>query len=343
MRTEVWPDADALFRSDPRFLGSDDAYSVPIAEDRTLWLFGDTFVGDGEDQDRRHSTFIRNSIGIQTGNDPNSATIDFHWRTKDKTPDSFFETLPGEWLWPLHGIRIEDDLLLFFMQVRAPRGSGPDDPIQDWREQGPLSFFDVYDWTAFIIRNPDDHPDSWKVESADRAPNPLGIVTGASLLIEGDHLISFGWKDHNVFLSRWPKAEAAGGDLRKMQWWNRDDWSDDADDAASVADEAKTEFTVHRGNDGRYCMVQMRALIGANMAVRYADEPQGPWSPLEKIYDPPEQSMPGVMTYAGKAHPQLSGADLVLTYASNGATADATLDTLDVYFPRFVKAFFEES
>ncbi|MCA1840290.1 MAG: DUF4185 domain-containing protein [Actinomycetota bacterium] len=342
---EPWPEADALFHRDPRFLGSDDAYSVPLGDDRTLWLFGDTFVGDGQQMDRRKSHFIRNSIGIQTGPDPSNANVDFFWRN-DPSPDSFFTTKQGEWLWPLHGARIADTLLLFFMQVRGPHGGVEEgsDPIDDWRDEGALSFFDVYDWEAFVIANPDDPPSKWDIQQAKRPKNPRGLVAGATLLPAEDHLLGYAWKGEDLFLSRWVASEAASGDLRKTEWWTPGGWTLDSNDASPIADEAKTEFTVHRDPaKGKLCMVQMRALIGAHITVRWADEPHGPWSELEKIYEPAEAEMPGVMTYAAKAHPQLTGADLVLTYASNGSDADSTLDNLDIYFPRFVKVSFEES
>ena len=41
---EPWPEADELFRSDPHWLGSDDAYSIDLGDGRVLWLFGDTFI-----------------------------------------------------------------------------------------------------------------------------------------------------------------------------------------------------------------------------------------------------------------------------------------------------------
>ena len=37
-----WPQADALFHRDPRWLGSDAAFSVPLRDGRILWLFNDT-------------------------------------------------------------------------------------------------------------------------------------------------------------------------------------------------------------------------------------------------------------------------------------------------------------
>src|SRR5262245_33415350 len=46
------------------WLGGDGAYSVPLGPSRTLWLFGDTFVGGPEQRDRAGAQFVHNSIAL---------------------------------------------------------------------------------------------------------------------------------------------------------------------------------------------------------------------------------------------------------------------------------------
>ena len=65
-----WPEADALFRKDPRWLGGDGAFSVDLGGERTLWLFGDSFVATSAANERAESKMVRNSIAVQTGRDP---------------------------------------------------------------------------------------------------------------------------------------------------------------------------------------------------------------------------------------------------------------------------------
>jgi hypothetical protein len=54
------------------------------------------------------------------------------------------------------------------------------------------------------------------------------------------------------------------------------------------------------------------------------------------IYRPPESDAPDAFVYAGKSHPELKGADLILTYAANGPDEKVAKD-MNLYFPRFVK------
>lgn len=339
----AWPEADALFHRDPRFLGADDAYSADLGGDRTLWLFGDTFVGDGKSNDRRQAAFIRNSIAVQDGRDPCDCTIDFHWRQTEAGPDSFIDAPEGEWRWPLDAIRTQDGLLMFFMRVRSPIAkktseSTSGDPIDEWRAEGALSFFEVFGWIAFRVLDPDAAPSEWIIEEVAAHDDPSGIVLGAAMLNDGPHLYLYGWRPSHdgVYLARQIADRPFAIDA--IEWWDGEGWSSEAAAAVPVADQAKTEFTVKRGPSGEgFQMVQTRALIGADVALRTAPSPEGPWSGFRKLYEPPEMSMPGVMVYAAKAHPQLTGAPMVLTYASNGADVDATLDNFALYFPRFIR------
>lgn len=340
---EPWPEADLLFQSDPRWLGGDDAYSVDLGSGRTLWLFGDTFVGDGSNPSRRAAAFPRNSIGIQQGTDPSGASIRFYWSEATNAPTSFFDASPTEhWLWPLHGIMIQDRLLLFFMKVRSPSDRALD-AIADWRELGPLGFFDVYDWEAIIVENPGDEPGQWTWNLVVSRPETRGVIIGAALATSGDFLYAYGWRGGDGYLLRWPIDCALASALEVPEWWVGGAWGAKPADAAVVLPDVKTEFTVHFDpQSSQWRQTQVVGPIGDSIASRWADRPEGPWSDLESFFVPEESSRPGVMIYAAKAHPQLSGAGLVLTYASNGRDVEETLDDDSIYFPRFVKVVYEE-
>jgi hypothetical protein len=71
--------------------------------------------------------------------------------------------------------------------------------------------------------------------------------------------------------------------------------------------------------------------------MRAAPALTGPWSAPRMIYRPPEYYRPNVMIYAGKAHPELSGADLVLTYATNSFEFGEVLTDSLSYYPRFIR------
>src|SRR6185369_2181801 len=121
--SEAWPEADRLFHQDVRWLGSDAAYSIPLGPDRILWLFGDSWVAPPGRPHRRDAQMVSNTIGVQQGADPSRATIRFYWgRAANGSPRDFFSSPDGRRLWPSHGIRIGDRLLIFFMCVFPSTG-----------------------------------------------------------------------------------------------------------------------------------------------------------------------------------------------------------------------------
>lgn len=328
-----------IFRRDPRWIGSDDAYSIALSADRILWLFGDTFIA-GAGQERSGARFIRNSIAIQTGTNPSTAAIDFYWRHANDLPDSFFTSEAGVWLWPLHGLMLGDELLLFFMMVRSTRPDAGE--MEAWREEGAVGFFDVFGWRALRVANPSDPPEKWAITEAGESADRLRTILGAGALAEDEHIHLYGWRDmpglRQAYLTRATREQPL--DLNRLEWWDGEGWTPNQEGARVLFDQAATEFTVHR-RGSRLCLIQLVGLEDARFAIRWADRPEGPWTDPEPFFAPEEAGREGVILYAGKAHPELSGADLVLTYASNGTDIDITLGDDRIYYPRFVRMSFE--
>jgi hypothetical protein len=328
-----WPEADALFHQDPRWLGSDCAYSVDLGGGHVLWLFGDTYIATSAAHKRRESKMPRNTIAVQQGYDPSKAEIQFYWNTRNGAPASFFPDADWGWYWPGGGVRLDDQLLLFFMKVRRT-GDG-------------MFGFASFGWAAVAIDNPDASPDRWHLRWLDSPPNKFNVLVGSgSVLRVGDYVHALGVaepaKDHALFIARWPVAAARRGDLSSPEWWEPASarWIAQRDlkqRPAPVFANAQTEFTVH--HDSRlngYIEVQTRGFGGADLAWRSAPAITGPWSALQSFHRPAESALPRVLVYAGKAHPELTGADLVVTYATNAEWA-RVLDDMKLYYPRFLK------
>jgi hypothetical protein len=324
-----WPEADRLFRADPRWLGADAAFSVDLGRGRVLWLFGDSFVASKPGRTRSQSRMARNTIGIQTGYDPSSASIRFYWRSRGS--GSVFADEPPNWLWPAHGARVGDHLLLFFNVVKPSRAPGP------------LGFA-VDGWTALLVSNPDDEPPRWRIRKLAVPSNPWHVIIGIAVVRDQDRLYLWAADEpkHGAYLLRVPAGAASNGDLAGMEWWcgelrgwRRQDHINGRPEP--LFHDAAMEFSVHRDpSSGRYIQVQSVGFGSSDIALRAADRLSGPWSVPRKIYRPPESDGPDPFVYAGKAHPELKGADLVVTYAANGPDRRLFSD-LSIYFPRFVR------
>ncbi|MGA2661274.1 MAG: hypothetical protein ABSH34_27655, partial [Verrucomicrobiota bacterium] len=73
---------------------------MDLGHGRIAWLFADTLIDPSGKHDRHGAAFIRNSIAIQNGYDPASASIRFYWGRKGGGPASFFPETQAEWYWP---------------------------------------------------------------------------------------------------------------------------------------------------------------------------------------------------------------------------------------------------
>jgi hypothetical protein len=159
--TPSFPDQD-------RWLGADDAYSISLNHGRSLWLFGDTFIGEKPDSVRTaKSGFIRNSLGITTCSEK-KCEIEYFWASRNGQPDSFFAAPGTDWYWPLDGFIYDGVLYVALMQMHA-EGSGA------------MGF--AFSGTQMaVIRNYTKPPEEWKIAYQQLNSGPTA-VPGVSIVV----------------------------------------------------------------------------------------------------------------------------------------------------------------
>jgi len=330
----AWREADQLFHRDPHWVGADVASTVDLGGERILWLFGDTWIDPSGTSTRRGARMVSNSVAIQSGTDPTTATMTFYWgRAADGRPDALFPDRGGESLWFGNGVRVGDRLVLFFARTLRNTHSG-------------LGFEHV-GWTAVMVENPDDEPSAWRVRWLETPANPLGILVGfAAVVQQGGYVYALGSqnpvKSHPVFAARWPAEEIRRGNLRQPEWWAGESqgWITNSSEVQRwpLFENGSSELTVHEDHaTGRFLAVQPRGFGPADVVMRGAPSLTGPWSAPQLVYQPSEYYRPNIMIYAAKAHPELTGGDLILTYATNTFEFDEAVADSLVYYPRFVR------
>jgi len=330
----AWREADQLFHRDPHWLGGDVASSVDLGDGRLLWLFGDSWIDPSGGGLRQNGHMVSNSVAVQSGADPSTAAISFYWGSAaDGTPTAMFPDRDGESLWFGNGVRVDDRLVLFFGRTIRNTGTG-------------LGFEHV-GWTAMMVENPDAEPSEWKVRSLETPPNPLGILVGfAGVLQLGEHVYAFGSpnpiKSHPIFAARWPIEQIRRGNLLEPEWWagERLGWVPNSSSTPRwpLFENGAPELTIHFDEPTqRFLGVHTQGFWQEVVTMRASPTLTGPWSAAHTLYQPPEHHQPNAMTYAGKAHPQLSGADLVVTYATNTSKISGHFTNPRSYYPHFVR------
>jgi hypothetical protein len=323
-----WSEADNLFRSDPHWLGGDAAFSTDLGNGRVLWMFGDSFVAKELGATRRQSSFIRNSFAVQTGYDPSHASIKFYTAIRHGKPSELAPSEGANWYWPLHGVRLGDHLLLFYMRMASDKSKDS------------LGFQSV-GWNAFIVNNPDAEPSQWKLRKLDGPETRGKMLVGMSLIRDGENLYAFVLDNakFDAYLLRWPVADAAAGRLSSPLWWCGavEGWQKNAAHRQIVIRDAGTEFSVQRNPRGTgFIHVKSQGFGATTIVLRDAPSLEGPWGEPRQLYRPPESDHPQAFVYGGKSHAELAGADLIITYTANGSDERSATD-MSIYYPRFVR------
>lgn len=207
---EPWPLADDLFRQDHHWLGGDLAATVDLGDDRTLWLFGDSFIATSDARTRREAVVVHSSIAVMTGRDPTTATMDFTWQ-RGAEPKPWLADEGMHWLTPSSGIRLPGGALIIFVVERAPTPVGPM----------------VVGSRAIRVADPSGPPGGWKLETID-LPLPSfapASHVGTCVALDGEALVAISVSYGDARIVRWSLAALAAGQLGDRTWWDGHDWT----------------------------------------------------------------------------------------------------------------------
>jgi Domain of unknown function (DUF4185) len=334
------PAFNRLFDREEGWTGADGAYSVALGEDRTLWLFGDTWIGKIRDGRHVDASLINNSVAVQKGTDPATATVRFYYRhANDGRPESFIRPTDGKcWFWMYDGILAPDGLYLFLIELERAEPSG---------------FRLVGTWLA-QIPNPTDAPTDWHIRLK-RIPwarfSPSGdLFFGSAILEDGgfyyifgiDEVVRNGWHDKFMIVARVPKGHL--WDLDQWRFHGDGKWKPDLGSLTRLCGEMANEYSVsYLERLGQYVAVYTEEGISDFTVARKAPTPYGPWSSPIRLYTCPEAAWgPSIICYAAKGHPSLSSRPdvLIVSYVANSTDFWQMASDAKLYRPRFFQVEF---
>jgi hypothetical protein len=333
------PEWDALFQRESGWIGADGNYSIPLAQDTTLWLFSDTFVGAVRDGKRRDACMINNSIALQCGT---NAPQFFYGTTPDGKPASFIKPQRGpkrDYFWLAHGARTAAGLYFFALRVVTVRTDTP------------FGFKLVDGWLA-QVPNPDAPPPQWRITQTKvpftRISSKGALIFGGAVLREGEFLYIFGGDSrpearqagmpNGLVLARAPADKL--GDFAQWRFLANGNWQKDCRKVTPVFPNLGSEFSVSWLPARKAYAAVYSEGIGGKILVRLARALTGPWSNPIQVYRCPEMDWPSkAFCYAAKAHPHLATApdELLITYAANAWNFWDLFNDPRLYWPRFLR------
>jgi hypothetical protein len=353
-------DWDALFDRTSGWTGADGIYSIPLSgveipsdssNDRTLFLFSDTFIGrvDSNDQ-RKDSRLVNNTYAVLDGNQPDPQQIKFFWGTNQNgQPQAVFvpetpNANPGDWYWLMDGIAVNEKIYIFGLRLKT--GSG-----------GDFNFEVVgVSLLSFILVGADSLQNSQQFDAPLYYKNDTDgweIVLGQAVMSMTErsgnpnpdgYIYIYGPRNKSV-----QKELVAARvlpeyieDFSHYQYWDGTIWSTEISRCAPITSGISQEFSVSPTDDGKFILVFQ---FGDQVGFRLGESPVGPFGFYREIWHCPEvDNDPDIIVYNAKSHRHLSKPDqLLISYNVNTFDFWDAFNDADIYRPRFITLQFNDT
>lgn len=318
-RTEPKQLAAAFGHRGPGWAGADLTSTVALGDGRTLWLFGDTFVGAVTATGARApgTVMVNNSVIVQTG--------DCFRPLLGGTP-----TAPAAWIAPVHA-----DGSWYWPSAAVVDGGRLHVLLMHVVDRGqPIGHTDGMHRAT--LRLPE-----LSLERIVAIPDSGRRNYGMAASYDGRHTYLWGPAQRRgsygraLYVARAPRHRLGRAPLK---YWTGRGWSRDARKArAVIGDDLGHQLTV-RPHDGGWLAVSKRAeFMSDELGGWWAPRPEGPWRSLGALLRVPKDPTPGTFTYMGGAPGSSQRADGRLLVAWNVNTLDAATNLADaaLYGPRF--------
>lgn len=356
VRADDW---SALFRRTSGWTGGDGIFAIPLsgyegpdraADDKTLFVFSDTFIGEVDSAGKRkNATMINNSLAILEGGQPDPSKIRFLWGRNDKgaAASAFLPRTPSTasrtdvWYWLQDGF--SQNGFVYNLPLIVEKNPAGTEGFQ-FKEAG-----------IGLIKIPLDsngEPDLAKAEQRDTPLFHSGsktfyfgcgifVNTKAAGVPEPDDSI-YVYGRNGLYVARVHGEEFE--DFSKWRYWDGTGWNADIAKAASLGlgGPELSVMPIRTGVlKGKYVLVSMG--IGKDLYLRIGSGPAGPFGPRLNFAVAPElDTALRIYTYNAKAHPSLSSnGDWLITYNVNTSDWNRNLADADIYRPRFMKLRFD--
>jgi hypothetical protein len=330
------------FPYDDGWLGGDAAYSIRLSDTKSVWLFGDSFVGNPGQKTRSGSKMVSNTIAVSSCAN-GSWRVRYYWRIRGaKAPQPFFTSGVERFhYWPLDGFYLNGTLYVALAKiVDLPKG-------------GPFGF-EMIGVTLAKVTDPLDVPVHWTVEYLELSDSAVAFP-GVTTIVSGDYVYLYTvlddaqHKSHPMSLARIAIAQL-GRPRDSIEYLTNDGtWKagSGSKNARIIIDRGATEMSIRfHASINRWVAVQNGPQpFSREIVIREAPTLEGPWSEPKPVYSFPEMSKGSqrydqdTFCYAAKEHPEFSppGGSMVVTYACNSMQLRKQTENMSIYRPEVVE------
>lgn len=305
------------------FTGSDGAISIPVGKDTSIWIFGDSFMGEVVDNQRGDSIsnpLILGNIFVELAG-KKARTI------CGGTPDNPSAVVPCDSVdgkqavyWPHHGFVRNGVLHAYMIRIVF-------DP-EVWFYTDGLVYvrFKLPDYSIIDVSEVDSY-------------NINKVWYGWGFFEEDGYYYTYGGNDdRELYIAR---ARLVDNRLSCWEYFGNGKWSSDplgAEKLDGLDIRISTQFSVFPYK-GKYILMTQEGYGMSNDIYSFiSDSPTGPWYNKKLIYTVPEPSVDTMLhSYNAMAHPEYSrDGKILVSYCINTDVQENLWKDVSIYRPRFI-------
>jgi len=295
--------------------GGDGVYSIPLSDGRSVFIFGDTYLGEVKEDNTRANTVpvIKNSLVIY-----DNGNIETLYDQTGKKPKPYFKTAKPDstWFWPGHGFEL-NGVIYFFLSKFKSSGTG----------------MFGFEWVGTSIAHIDTGNLKNSLPSITKWEHKTDIHFGNAILIKEDYLYVFGVRAFQVYVARTKLGEF------DWEYFSNGSWITDAIKSTSLEGiYCSEQFSVFMSQD-KFVILTQGAMLGEEIYTYTSLELTKGWSKPREIYKTQEPAKDStIITYNALAHPQFIANDkLLVSYCVNSTDFPSIYHDVDRYRPRFIR------
>jgi hypothetical protein len=327
------------------WLGADAAYSIPLPDGRSVWIFGDTLYGDKRVVNGNDPRMVRNSIGISDC--ANGWSLKYVIRRDERggMMDFFHAQHKNTWYWALDGFGNDNDLwvtLLCVRKAKAPKPAALD--------------FETCGADLAKVSGLNGDPQKWNVQYFPLVNDGVAAYPSATTVVSGDYVYLFALYEKGSrpeLLTRIPLS-GLSDPARNLQYFAKSGtWKQGfvPADSMAVMKPGTSEMSVRYHPELKKWVAVFKSpdLSSDDVLIKTAPRITGPWSKSQVIYQIPEmrKGSPGydksTFCYAAKEHPEFrEPGSILLTYVCNTKNVPSLATNSQIYFPKVVRVPLEK-